>query len=112
MNNELISLLNTSTVIDTTDSSYEYNGVIVPRVTEILSTMIHKDALMYWANKLGFRNISYSSALETAANIGTKAHKAIEVFLKEKLQDRSNIPFLGFMQWYNIIRNKSQIDII
>lgn len=88
------------------------DGVIVPRVTEILSTMIHKDALMYWANKLGFRNISYSSALETAANIGTKAHKAIEVFLKEKLQDRSNIPFLGFMQWYNIIRNKSQIDII
>ena len=86
------------------DNSEYFNkyGKKVPRVTDILSNTIHSDALMYWANSLGFKRIKYKDALEQAANIGTKAHSAIEHFLKEN-QISDNICFLGFMKWYETI---------
>ena len=58
-------------------------GEKVPRVTDVLSATIYSDALIYWANSLGFRRIKYKDALTSAANIGTEAHKHIEEFLKE-----------------------------
>lgn len=79
------------------------NGITIPRVTEILSRMIHKDSLMYWANSLGFKGMRYKQVLENAATIGTIAHEAIERYLKEKLETPTNIPFLGFLSWYNTI---------
>ena len=80
---------------NTKNAHYEFNGVPVPRTTEILSTMIHKDSLMYWANSLGFKGLRYKEVLIDAANMGTIAHAAIERFLKEKLETENNIPFLG-----------------
>lgn len=85
------------------NSHYTYNNIPVPRVTEILSKMIHKDTLMYWANSLGFKGLRYKEVLNKAANIGTEAHAAIEFFLKDKLKNENNIPFLGFLSWYNMI---------
>lgn len=82
---------------------YNENGERVPRVTEILSKMIHNDGLMYWANSLGFKGLRYKEVLNNAANMGTIAHNAIEKYLKEKIETNSNIPFLGFLSWYNII---------
>lgn len=79
------------------------NGIIVPRVTEILSRMIHKDTLMYWANSLGFKGMRYKEVLENAATMGTLAHEAIERYLKEKLETPTNIPFMGFLSWYNTV---------
>lgn len=104
--NELIPILNNSDMsyINEKSSTYHNNeGQIVPRVTEILSTMIHSDGLMYWANALGFKGMKYKDTLNAAARIGTAAHNAIERFLKEKLESKDNIPFLGFLMWYNII---------
>ena len=90
--------------IKTKDDSYtNSDNIPVPRVTEILSAMVHKDGLMYWANALGFKGIRYKDALNKAANIGTIAHTAIEKFLKEKYETNDNIPFLGFLSWYNVI---------
>lgn len=78
-------------------------GLKVPRVTEVLSRMLHSDSLMYWANSLGFKGLKYRDVLNKAANAGTAAHTAIERFLKEKIKDKSNIPFLGFLSWYDTI---------
>lgn len=86
-----------------TSTYYNREGQRVPRVTEILSRTIHSDGLMYWANSLGFRGIRYREALNNAADMGTEAHAAIEKYLKEKLETTDNIPFLAFMEWYNII---------
>lgn len=98
----------------TPESKSEYinpNGIKVPRVTEILSKMIHNDGLMYWANSLGFKGIKYRDALNNAANIGTVCHSLIEKFLKEKFQDDTNIPFQGFLSWYDIITNEAGLPI-
>lgn len=87
------------------------NGDFVPRVTEILSTMIHSDALMYWANSLGFKGLGYRATLNAAAKIGTAAHKAIEEFLNNRLKTNDNIPFLGFLMWYNILTEEQGLDV-
>jgi len=87
----------------------------VPRVTEILSSMMHSDALMYWANNLGFQGIKYKTALNRAANIGTEAHNTIERFLRGKLSvmETENIPFKGFYLWYNnLIQLGYNVDIV
>lgn len=85
------------------EAYYIENGIPVPRVTEILSKMIHRDSLMYWANSLGFKGLKYKDVLNNAARIGTIAHSAIEKYLKEKIKSESNIPFLGFLSWYNTV---------
>ena len=77
---QMVKLLDTLQPINV-DSNYTYNGVIVPRVTKILSTCIHSDSLMYWANSLGFKHKSYKKTLEEAANIGTHTHDNIDHFL-------------------------------
>lgn len=98
-----------------TDRYYNKDGQSVPRVTEILSSMMHSDALMYWANSLGFKGIGYRSALNTASRIGTEAHNTIENFIRGKLnvQEIDNIPFKGFYIWYNnLIKLGYDLDIV
>lgn len=93
-------------------SSYtNTNNISVPRVTEILSKMIHRDTLMYWANSLGFKGLRYRDVLNKAAEVGSIAHAAIEKFLKEKLETNDNIPFLGFLLWYNIVSQNTGLHI-
>lgn len=89
---------------ETSERYYNEDGICVPRVTEILSSMMHSDALLYWANNLGFRKIKYKTALTQAANIGTNAHNAIERFLvgKATQEDYDNISFQAFLAWHNI----------
>lgn len=94
------------------DRYYNQEGVNVPRVTEIISSMLHNDSLMYWANSLGFKGIRYKDALTSAGNIGTKAHDAIEMYLQEKLKDTSNIPLQGFLLWYDIITARAPVKIL
>lgn len=114
MNNYIEQALNEITVDCNSKSSIYYNkdGNKVPRVTEIISRMIHNDSLMYWANSLGFKGLRYRDELNKAANLGTEAHSSIEKFLKEKIKTESNIPFMGFLLWYDIISDSIPIDII
>lgn len=102
---EILDLVNAPEMSKKMSNSTYYNddGVMVPRVTEVISTMIHSDALMYWANSLGFKGKGYRATLNAAAKIGTEAHTAIERFLKDKYESKTNIPFLGFLMWYNIV---------
>ena len=41
------------------EDRYEFEGVPVPRTTEILSKCIHDDRIVYWANSLGFKRKGY-----------------------------------------------------
>ena len=109
----IISALNQIRFTANTKSSTYYNkrGDRLPRVTEILDRCIHNDSLMYWANSLGFKGIRYRDFMSNAANIGTAAHNAIERFLMNKLDDTSNIPFLGFLSWWNIVTQDLHMPI-
>jgi len=104
-NNYIVQALNNIDIIlDNKTSLYQNSsGQTVARVTEIISSMIHSDGLMYWANSLGFKGIRYKDELNRAAEAGTIAHAAIEKFLKEKICTENNIPFQGFKLWYNIV---------
>lgn len=95
------------------DSSIYYNseGIIVPRVTDILSKTIHVDALMTWANRLGFRKLVYEEELNKAANIGSTAHSAIEEFLRNRILT-DNVCFKGFKKWFDMISSKCVVEIV
>lgn len=110
-NHYIIQALNNMSIDLSQTGIYQNNGKPVARVTEIISNMIHSDSLMYWANSLGFRGIKYKDELNRAANVGTEAHQAIEIFLKEKLSAENNIPFLGFKLWYDIVTKNIGIPI-
>lgn len=87
-------------------------GVPVPRVTEILSAMMHTDALMYWANNLGLKGQKYKTVLNQAANLGTEAHLAIERYLRDKLMTENNIPFQSFLSWYEFVCECATVEIM
>lgn len=112
-NNYIIQALNDIDIVLNAESNVYQNssGHPVARVTEIISSMIHSDTLMYWANSLGFKGIKYRDELNRAAQIGTVAHAAIEKFLKEKLCTNNNIPFQGFKLWYDIVTENMSLPI-
>lgn len=117
--NEMVTLLNKMEPIKV-DSDYIYNGVIVPRVTKILSKCIHSDSLMYWANSLGFKHQSYKKTLDAAANIGHHAHENIDNFLEDENYEaiESSMPYQSynayqsFLKWYSTIINIAKVRVI
>ena len=117
---DMVRLLDSVQSIDELDSSYTYNGIIVPRVTKILSKCIHSDSLMYWANSLGFKRQSYSKTLETAANIGHHAHENIDKFLIDDTYEaiESSIPYQSynayqsFLKWFATVNTIASVKVI
>lgn len=96
---------------DKTSTYYNFEGIKVPRVTEILSRTIHSDGLMYWANSIGLKGERYRDVLNKAAVAGTRAHRAIEMYLSENIKTNNNIPFLGFLLWYEYISKDVGLSI-
>ena len=105
-----------SLLYDETDSPYKYDNRGVPRVTEILSLMLHEEYLMGWANFIGrTKKISHTILSENAANIGTRVHAAIEQYLSNGIEEdfsdimikedrnKMNNAFLSFKRWWSII---------
>lgn len=99
---------------------HKNSGIIyiedIPRVTEILSSMLHEDSLMYWANSLGFKRMSYSQTLETAANIGTIVHETAENILRTKYFEEPSYRYYelnnsigSFIDWYKEIEDKIEV---
>ena len=115
----IIELLDKTESIDT-DSNYIHNGIIVPRVTKILSKCIHSDSLMYWANSLGFKHQSYKKTLEEAANIGSYAHNNIDNYLSDNNYKviESSIPkqsynaYQSFLKWFSDVNNVAAVRVI
>jgi hypothetical protein len=119
MNKIMVTLLDNMEPINV-ESDYIYNGIIVPRVTKILSKCIHSDTLMYWANSLGFKHKSYKKTIDAAAEIGHHAHDNIDKFLEDEnyTADESSIPYQSynayqsFLKWFNTVSNIATVRVI
>lgn len=110
-------------------SNYDKDNKKVPRVTHILSDMIHNDYLMKWSNSLGFKHINYTKYMSEAADKGTITHSCIEYFLNNNedpdinkfissysmyttdLNITINNTYNSFKQWWNIV-NKNEVEIV
>ena len=105
-------------------NEYQSNdGVNVPRVTEVLSAMLHEDFLMKWSNSLGFKRISYDRFMRAAADKGTYSHYVIEQFLKygKTIKD-CDIPdiyidtvrstFSGFRYWWKDLNDNHDVELV
>lgn len=102
---------------------YQYQGYPVPRTTEILSSMLHEDFLMIWANNLGlWKRRKYKDELESAAAKGSYVHNAIEDFLQNDTNlNINNVPseyrievnyaYGSFKSWWDII-SKRKVKIV
>jgi len=88
------------------------DGKYVPRVTDIISYCSDQEAIIHWANSLGFRRLRYRDELDKAASIGTNTHEAIEIYLKTGIQSPNNIPLQGFINWYNYIKSKNKVEVL
>ncbi|WP_301214412.1 hypothetical protein [uncultured Clostridium sp.] len=98
------------------ETPYIYNGNSVPRVTEILSSMLHEEYIVGWSNYLGFRRTNYRDAVEEAAAKGTFTHNFIENKLKynkDPLMDMIPLEikydvekaYNSFLYWWESIQN-------
>lgn len=107
------------------DSPYIYEDFCVPRVSHILSDMIHEEFLDKWIYSLAFyKRKNYINEREKAAFIGTLSHNAIEQFLLENLdmseinqlniQDKNKVMncLESFIKWYSDISPFNNINII
>lgn len=96
------------------DGYYSYNGLRVPRVTKILSSCMHNDSLMYWANHLGFKKQSYKETLDRAAEYGTIVHESLEKYIKgEDLDiDVPLHPIHGFEKWWKELTSSNQVKVL
>lgn len=107
------------------DSSYEYNGIKVPRVTAILSAMLHEDYLMKWSNSIGlYQKKKYEDTLQDAADKGTYVHEAINRYLlTNELLDVNTLEFAtndqkkaayngfySFLKWWDSVSNILKVE--
>lgn len=102
---------------------YQYENRHLPRVTEILSSMLHEEYLMNWANSLGWKRKGYRATLNEAANKGTYAHNSIEHFLKEGIEPDIEVypidardsvyhTFYSFKEWWERLISNNVVELI
>lgn len=111
--------------INVKESDYQYNGKIVPRVTHILSSMLHEDGLMIWSNTIGlYQRKKYKDTLQMSATIGTHTHNGIEAYIKNKIYnfdlsllpqssiDSINNGIESFKYWYDNIIKSHNVEVL
>ena len=59
------------------------SGKPVLRISQVIQTLA-KEQLVFWANMLGWKHISYQDELDRTANIGTFAHGVIEQYYNKR----------------------------
>ena len=80
---------------------YTFDGHCVPRATTILSSTLSNEAIVFWANNLGFKGIGYRQELNRLAAIGTLTHNQIEEYLGKGIYPEEPTPsFESFLQWW------------
>lgn len=95
------------------DTKYFYEGTPVPRVTTVISAMIHEDYLLGWANSLGFKRKSYRNELNKAAYIGSATHHRIEEILHgDTPKDNELFTVQSFLKWYKGLISYNKVKVI
>lgn len=112
MENKIFNLLQEVNEIQLREKKYFYNGIAVPRVTDIISKMISEEYLLYWANSLGFKHQSYKKTIDEAAKLGSEAHDLINKFILGENFNSNNIPYLSFRKWWTDINSNCTVKII
>lgn len=80
------------------------DGDRVMRVSEVIR-MLSKDQLLFWANMLGFKGISYKNELERTTNIGSLVHDVIENYVNP-----NKLAIIDFDE-YNVKDYGSKIEV-
>lgn len=101
---------------------FSNSGIIyiddIPRVTEVLSSMLFEDKLLFWANSLGFKRISYQQEKTKVTNLGTIVHETAEDILKNKNPEDYDVVYRerelynstqSFLKWYNEVKDKIEV---
>lgn len=115
---ELHRLLESIGKVQGFESSYMYEGNMVPRVTAIISRFTNNEGLLRWANSLGFKHKSYSKERDNAANIGSMCHESIDTFLCGKdidsnsMNEEARYAYDSFQKWYSDIFLLADIKVI
>lgn len=123
--NNMIKLISNIDIIDYNikESPYKYNEKNLPRVTEIISSMIHEDYLMNWANYIGrYKHQNHNDIRDFSATVGTYTHNAIENYISNgipldintvKPEYRNNVynTYNSFLEWWGIIL-KNDVEIL
>lgn len=108
------------------DTIYTFNGQPVPRVTEILSSMLHEEYLMRWANVIGlYKRQKYENVRQQAADIGTATHDLIEQSIQNELftlsiddkftlDEKQKITngVNSFLLWYNKLKENNIVNVL
>ena len=92
---------------------YYYNGMPVPRVSNLLKWCFNKEGLMNWAAKTNYDD--YSMYIKAATTVGTFAHECIGDYLLGNEVDYSHIELdsyrdltrravENFISWHNYFR--------
>ena len=121
MVNKIIKLINSDKSL-VQETPYMYEGNYVPRVTTILSSMLHEDHLMGWSNYLGWKRMDYKATLQEAASKGTYVHNFIENKIKENqdpvmdlvpenIKHEVETAYASFISWWDII-SKNNVKIL
>lgn len=122
INNNILRLIDSALSSKDYDlkTPYLYNGNNVPRVTSIISDMIHEEYIANWANYLGFKRKRYKDELNFAADKGSYVHSMIEnKMINDQDPDFSRIPrdmarqvatcYNSFLLWYDEANIKDAI---
>lgn len=84
---------------------YFFNDIPVPRTTEILSSMLHDDYLMVWANNIGlYQKIKYKESMEKSSTIGTYSHELVEQYIRKQEYDINHYNIRDF-SIFNAVNN-------
>lgn len=96
------------------EEKYFFKGQPVPRVTTIISSMIHEEYLVHWANYLGLiKRQLYDDVIQQAFDIGTITHERIEQLLHDSpYMDNEQIPVQSFWLWYSILKENNDVETI
>lgn len=99
---------------NTFDSTYMCDNHIVPRVTQIISSCMHEDYIVQWANSLGFKHMSYKATLNSYAEYGTTVHDALEKYIKgeELPPDVPMNPINAFEKWWSQISSNNEVKVL
>lgn len=129
METKMFEILDTAKAIDF-ETPYKYENIYVPRVTTILSEMLHEEYLMDWANSVGlYQHKKHTEYTDRACDIGTLAHAGFEIVTKERITDIRLFPFNtlnipreyyqyvhncieSYINWYKILIENHNAEII
>ena len=110
LNPHLLSLVDDIDDVLCDTNQYYYQDKPVPRTTEIISTMIHKEYLIQWAVKLAKYHKDYKKVRQDAAMKGTITHEFIEQTLLGNVVDLETVDpiyqkavtnaYNSFLDWY------------